>query len=97
MVVQMAGEGPEVPLHQSRDLGVELHRVDPAHPVALRLKHVGTAAGSQDQDPPGGLEMVGQGGGQLVQIGQRRRIAAVAGDDRHGVAVGENSDLIRRY
>ena len=95
--VRRPGELREPPLHQIDDLRIELDRVDAARVVVERLQHVGAGARAEHQHPRPREQMVRQGGGELVEIGERLAPAVVARQARQAVAVGEHRELRRGF
>ena len=84
-------------LHQRHDLWVQFHGVHGPRAQRQRLQDVGSAARAQDQHFGMLQQMVGQGRGQKVQIGQRLPAAVEAVDGGQAVAIGEQGQLRRRF
>ena len=92
-----ARKGAKPLLRQRHDLRVQFHGVHGLRPQRQRLQDVGSAARAQNQDFGTLQQMIGQGRGQKVQIGQWLPAAIEAVDGGQAVAIGEQRQLRRRF
>ena len=97
LAVGTPGEGGEAVLHQCQHLRIQFHRVHRARLVIKRLQHVLPAAGPQHQYARPLQQVVGQRGGEEIEIGQGFPAAVEAGDRAGAVAIAEYRQLRRRF
>ena len=94
--VRATGERRKLAFDQVDDLRIQLDGVDRPRAVVEPLQHVGPRPGAEHQNARCREQVIGRGGREVIEVGERLAPAVVASKRARPIAVDEERELRRR-